>query len=73
GVDVLKEIGDRVIIQFNDQTFVQSNDRPRLTRGAKDVYYEDLPQGRTRETVERDNGFRIVTIRNRYGDILQRS
>ncbi|TGW06112.1 OmpA family protein, partial [Mesorhizobium sp. M2D.F.Ca.ET.145.01.1.1] len=72
-VDVLKEIGDRVIIQFNDQTFVQSNDRPRLTRGAKDVYYEDLPQGRTRETVERDNGFRIVTIRNRYGDILQRS
>ncbi|WP_246682287.1 OmpA family protein, partial [Mesorhizobium sp. B3-2-1] len=73
GVDVLKEIGDRVIIQLNDQTFVQSNDRPRLTRGAKDVYYEDLPQGRTRETVERDNGFRIVTIRNRYGDILQRS
>ncbi|ESY95943.1 OmpA family protein [Mesorhizobium sp. LNHC229A00] len=73
GVDVLKEIGDRVIVQFNDQTFVQSNDRPRLTRGAKDVYYEDLPQGRTRETVERDNGFRIVTIRNRYGDILQRS
>ncbi|MBZ9799820.1 OmpA family protein, partial [Mesorhizobium sp. ES1-4] len=73
GVDVLKQIGDRVIIQLNDQTFVQSNDRPRLTRGAKDVYYEDLPQGRTRETVERGNGVRIVTIRNRYGDILQRS
>ncbi|TPK92805.1 flagellar motor protein MotB, partial [Mesorhizobium sp. B2-4-12] len=73
GVDVLKEIGDRVIIQLNDQTFVQHNDRPRLTRGARDVYYEDLPQGRTRETVERDNGIRIVTIRNHYGDILQRS
>ncbi|QKC95532.1 OmpA family protein [Mesorhizobium sp. NZP2298] len=73
GVDVLKEIGDRVIIQLGGQTIVQSNDGPRMNRGAKDVYYEDLPQGRTRETVERDNGIRIVTIRNRYGDVIQRS
>ncbi|UDL88936.1 OmpA family protein [Mesorhizobium sp. PAMC28654] len=74
GVDVLKEIGDRVIIQLlNNQTIVQSNDGPRMNRGAKDVYYEDLPQGRTRETVERDNGVQIVTIRNRYGDVVQRS
>ncbi|WP_457154049.1 OmpA family protein [Mesorhizobium sp. P5_C1] len=73
GVDVLKEIGDRVIIQLNNQTIVQSNDGPRMNRGAKDVYYEDLPQGRTRETVERGNGVQIVTIRNRYGDVIQRS
>lgn len=73
GVDVLKEIGDRVIIQLNNQTIVQSNDGPRMNRGAKDVYYEDLPQGRTRETVERANGVQIVTIRNRYGDVIQRS
>ena len=56
GIDVLKEIGDRVIIQLDNQTIVQSNDGPRMNRGAKDVYYEDLPRGRTRETVERDNG-----------------
>ncbi|WP_137933377.1 OmpA family protein [Mesorhizobium comanense] len=73
GVDVLKEIGDRVIIQLGGQTIVQSNDAPRMNRGARDVYYEDLPQGRTRETVERDNGIQIVTIRNRYGDVIQRS
>ncbi|WP_246093995.1 OmpA family protein, partial [Mesorhizobium norvegicum] len=73
GVDVLKEIGDRVIIQLGGQTIVQSNDGPRMNRGAKDVYYEDLPQGRTRETVERGNGVQIVTIRNRYGDVIQRS
>ncbi|MBN9220466.1 MAG: OmpA family protein [Mesorhizobium sp.] len=73
GVDVLKEIGDRVIIQLGGQTIVQSNDAPRMNRGARDVYYEDLPQGRTRETVERDNGVQIVTIRNRYGDVIQRS
>ncbi|BCG78955.1 OmpA family protein [Mesorhizobium sp. 113-3-3] len=73
GVDVLKEIGDRVIIQLGGQTIVQSNDGPRMNRGAKDVYYEDLSQGRTRETVQRDNGVQIVTIRNRYGDVIQRS
>ncbi|MFA6155139.1 OmpA family protein [Mesorhizobium sp.] len=73
GVDVLKEIGDRVIIQLGDQTIVQSNDGSRMNRGAKDVYYEDLPQGRTRETVERGNGVQIVTVRNRYGDVIRRS
>lgn len=73
GADVLRQFGDRVIIQFNNQTFVESNEAPRITRGAKDVYYEDLSGGRTRETVERGNGIRVVTIRNRYGDVIQRS
>ncbi|RVB89610.1 MULTISPECIES: OmpA family protein [unclassified Mesorhizobium] len=73
GVDVVRKLGDRVILQFNNQTFVQSNDAPRVTRGAKEVYYEDLSGDRTREIVERDNGVRIVTIRNRYGDVIQRS
>jgi outer membrane protein OmpA-like peptidoglycan-associated protein len=44
-----------------------------MHRGARNVYYEDLSGGRTRETVERDNGVQIVTIRNRYGDVIQRS
>ena len=73
GADVLKEIGDRVIIQLGDQIMVESNDRPRMTRGARDVYYEDLPRGRTRETIERGDGTQIVTIRNRYGDVIRRS
>ncbi|RWM19220.1 MAG: flagellar motor protein MotB [Mesorhizobium sp.] len=73
GADVVKQFGDRVILQFNNQTFVESNEAPRITRGARDVYYEDLSGGRTRETVERSNGIRVVTIRNRYGDVIQRS
>jgi len=73
GADVLKQFGDRVIVQFNNQTIVESNEAPRITRGAKDVYYEDLPRGRIRETVMRDNGVRIVTIRTRNGDVVQRS
>ncbi len=73
GIDVLREIGDRVILQLGGQTIVESNDRPRMTRDARDVYYEDLPRGRTREVIIRDNGSQIVTIRNRHGDVIQRS
>ncbi|UVK57424.1 OmpA family protein (plasmid) [Mesorhizobium sp. AR02] len=72
GADVKTE-GDRLIIQFNNQTIVESNETPRLDRGAKDVYYEELPRGRTRETIVRDNGNQIVTIRNSNGDVIQRS
>src|SRR5690606_15432107 len=31
GSDVLKEIGDRIIIQLGGETMVESNDRPRMT------------------------------------------
>ncbi len=74
GADVLAEIGGRVIIQFNNQTIVQSNEAPahepccqgRVLRGS-------AGRGRTRETVVRDNGNQIVTIRNGNGDVTQRS
>ncbi|MDI6027074.1 OmpA family protein [Corticibacterium sp. UT-5YL-CI-8] len=73
GADIVRELGDRLIIQFGGQTRVESSDRPRMTRDARDVYYEELPRGRTRETIVRANGNQIVTVRNRYGDIVQRS
>lgn len=73
GADVVREIGDRIIIQINNQVIVESNDRPRMTRGAREVYYEDLSRGRTRETIVRENGTQIVTIRNQYGDVIRRS
>ena len=70
---VVREVGDRTIVQINNQIIVQSNDRPRLTRGASDVYYEELPRGRTREVIVREDGTRVVTIRDRYGDVIRRS
>ncbi|WP_287371091.1 OmpA family protein, partial [Mesorhizobium sp.] len=73
GVDLVRELGDRVILQFNNQTIVESDDTPRMRRGARNVYYEELSGDRTREIVERDNGIQIVTIRNRYGDVIRRS
>ncbi|WP_276118130.1 OmpA family protein [Pararhizobium qamdonense] len=64
---------NRTVIDFGDQIIVRSDDRPRLRRNAQETYYEELSRGRSRETIERPNGVRIVTVYNRYGDIMQRS
>lgn len=73
GAEILRQIGDRIVIQFNNQTIVESSDRPRLTRDAREVFYEELPRGREREIIVRGDGSQIVTIRNRYGDVVRRS
>jgi outer membrane protein OmpA-like peptidoglycan-associated protein len=73
GAEILREMGDRLILQFGDQVLVESDDRRRLSRGAREVYTEELRNGRTRETIIRPNGTRIVTIRNVYGDVIRRS
>ena len=71
---IVEEFNDnRVIIQINNQTFIDGSDEVRMIRDRDDVYYEELPRGRIREVVTRPNGVRIVTIRNRYGDIIRRS
>ena len=73
GASVLKEIGDRMLIQLGNRTIVESNDRPRLTRHARDVRYEDLPGGWSREVIMRPDGSSVITIRDRFGDIIRRS
>ncbi|YBV96984.1 OmpA family protein [Phyllobacteriaceae bacterium JZ32] len=70
---VLQRFEDRTLIEVNNNIYVESPDRPRLSRDAREVYYEDLPRQRVRETIVRPNGVQIVTIRNRYGDVIQRS
>lgn len=73
GADVLREIGSRVILELGNQVLIENTDRSRLTRNAREVYYEELPRGRTRETIVRPNGVTIITIRDRYGEIIRRS
>ena len=63
---------NRTVLDFGDQIIVRGDDRPRLRRNAQETYYEELSRGRSREVIERPNGIRIVTIYNRYGDIMQR-
>ena len=69
----VEERGNRTVIDYDGEIYVRGDDRPRLRRDAQDTYYEELPRGRTREVIERRGGVRIVTIYNRYGDIVQRS
>ena len=66
-------MGENNALGFNNQIVVESSDRDRLRRGAEDYYVEELRDGRTREVIVRSNGVRVVTIRNRYGDVLRRS
>ncbi|WP_439627278.1 OmpA family protein [Shinella sp.] len=73
GWRVEREIDDRTVINFDGGIIVRSDDGRRLSRRATETYYEDLPNGRIREVIVRPNGDRVVTIRNRYGDIIQRS
>lgn len=64
---------DRVIMQYNNNVIVRSDDDRRFLRNGERPLYEELSRDRYRETIERPEGYRIVTIRNRYGDIIQRS
>ncbi|TBY79109.1 OmpA family protein [Rhizobium leguminosarum bv. viciae] len=63
----------RVIIQYDNRTIVRSDDDRRFLRDGERPSYEELSGDRYRETIVRPEGYRIVTIRNRYGDIIQRS
>lgn len=63
---------NRVIIKLGDRVIVRDDDRDRLGRRA-DTRYERLANSRVREVVVRPDGTRIVTIRNRYGEIIKRT
>jgi len=65
-----------VIIQIGINITINNPDQERARYydpQADEIYYEDLSRGRVRETVTRPNGVKIITIRNRHGDVLQRS
>ncbi|MNU46171.1 Outer membrane porin F precursor [compost metagenome] len=63
----------RVIISIDNQTYVRHDDSRRFYDDGGRPEYERLGDGRYREVVERNDGTRVVTIRNRYGEVVQRS
>jgi outer membrane protein OmpA-like peptidoglycan-associated protein len=68
----LNDRDNRVIIKLGDRVIVRDDDRDRLgPRG--DTRYERLANNRVREVVVRPDGTRIVTVRNRYGEIIKRT
>ncbi|MDQ0135343.1 outer membrane protein OmpA-like peptidoglycan-associated protein [Neorhizobium galegae] len=66
--------GGRVIISIDNQSVVRHDDSRRFYNDRdRAPQYEQLRDGRVREVIVRDDGTRIVTVRNSYGEIIQRS
>ncbi|WP_411037070.1 OmpA family protein [Shinella sp. BYT-45] len=72
-VNVVEQVENRTVLEVGDRLIVRGDERPRLRRDSEEVYYDNLARGRTRETIVRPGGVRLVTIYNRYGDIIQRT
>ncbi|WP_172123726.1 MULTISPECIES: OmpA family protein [unclassified Devosia] len=66
----------QVVVELGNQLYVNTpgQDTSRFYNANEDeVFYEELRNGRIRETVTRPDGTQIVTVRNRNGDVLQRT
>ncbi|POF29740.1 OmpA family protein [Roseibium marinum] len=73
GGKVVEDQGDRIIVERDGDYYVRKDESSLLRYGDAEVHAERLRGGRTRETVTRRNGVRIVTIRDEGGFILYRS
>ncbi len=72
-VTIINQTDNRTIIEVDNRTIIEHDERERLQAGSEEVYYERLGGGRVREVIVRPNGVQLVTITNRWGDIVQRS
>lgn len=72
-VTIINQYDNRTIIQVDNRTIIEHDERDRLRAGSEEVYYEQLRGGRVREVIVRPNGVQLVTITNRWGDVVQRS
>ena len=57
---------------LNLTIFTPYDDRDRIGRDRDEVFYEQLDNGRVRQTVVRDDGTRVITVWNRRGEIIRR-
>lgn len=74
GDEVVSNTGDRVVLRRPDGTYrVLKDDDTLLRRPGSTVQTETFTDGSTRTTVTREDGTRIVTIRDQVGRILRRS
>ncbi len=75
GGEVMERSGDRFVVRRGGQIVIdrgRAGDDDRLLYNARDVQVEDLDGGLTRTTIFREDGSRIVTLRDRYGEIIDR-
>ncbi|EEW25729.1 OmpA family protein, partial [Rhodobacter ferrooxidans] len=74
GDKVVSNTGDRVVVERDDGRYVVlKDDDTLLRRPGATVRTENFDDGSSRTTIERDDGSRIVTIRDASGRVLRRS
>ena len=75
--NVVEDRGGRTIFDLGGgNIYVEPNvpdEGGRLLYGADNVEVQQLPRGRTRTIVYRSDGTQIITVRDRYGDIVRRT
>jgi outer membrane protein OmpA-like peptidoglycan-associated protein len=73
GGTVVEDQGDRLIVERDGEYFVRRDESSLLRAGDADLRVERLRGGNTRETLTRNNGVQVVTVRDPGGYILYRS
>jgi outer membrane protein OmpA-like peptidoglycan-associated protein len=60
--------------QVNNQVIIDNSyqEQRRLQRDGDDYGYDQLGLNRFRETITRPDGTRVITVRDRYGNLLER-
>ncbi len=72
GGKLVEDQGDRVVVERNGEYFIRKDENALLRRDGVQVYYEELPNGLSRETMTRPNGVQIITTRAPNGEVLRR-
>lgn len=71
--DVVERSGDRIIIRSDNRYHIQHNDNRRFVQRAENIETRRLDRGWTETIVYRPDGVQVVTVRDRYGDIVTRT
>lgn len=72
GGKVVEDEGDRFVVERNGEYYVRRDESALFRDEGAEVFVEPLQGGRTRETITRPNGVRIVTLRDPGGYVLRR-
>jgi len=76
GGDIVLDLGGRFVVRLGDQLVVRQDryhDSDRFLPRARDVDVEHFPGGYTRTTVTRRDNSQVITVRDRYGEIVTRT
>jgi outer membrane protein OmpA-like peptidoglycan-associated protein len=72
---IVRQSGDRTILQLDGQIIIRQGaeqETDRLLYGARDAEIDQLPNGYTRSVITREDGTKIVTTRDEFGQIVKR-